>query len=94
MSVNIGHSHPKVRAAMKDQIDKLLYVFPGTATEVRARVSAKFANLVPGNINTFFYALGGAEANENAMKVVCAYTGRQKIISRYRSYYGAINVCM
>ena len=94
MSVNIGHSHPKVRAAMKDQIDQLLYVFPGTATEVRARVSAKFANLVPGNINTFFYALGGAEANENAMKAVRAYTGRQKIISRYRSYHGATNACM
>ena len=47
MSVNIGHGHPKVKAAMKEQIDQLLYVFPGTATEVRARVSAKLAGLVP-----------------------------------------------
>jgi taurine--2-oxoglutarate transaminase len=94
MSVNIGHGHPKVRAAMKEQIDQLLYVFPGTATEVRARVSAKFASLVPGDINTFFYALGGAEANENALKAVRAYTGRQKVISRYRSYHGATNACM
>ena len=94
MSVNIGHSHPKVRAAMKDQIDQLLYVFPGTATEVRARVSKKLADLVPGNLNTFFYALGGAEANENAIKAVRQYTGRQKIISRYRSYHGATNATM
>ena len=94
MSVNIGHSHPKVRAAMKEQIDQLLYVFPGTATEVRARVSKKFADLVPGNLNTFFYALGGAEANENAIKAVRQYTGRQKIISRYRSYHGATNATM
>ncbi len=94
MSVNIGHGHPKVRAAMKDQIDKLLYVFPGTATEVRARVSKKLSELVPGNLNTFFYCLGGAEANENAIKAARLYTGRQKILSRYRSYHGATNACM
>lgn len=94
MSVNIGHGHPKVRAAMKEQIDKLMYVYPGTATEPRARLSAKLAELVPGDINTFFYTLGGAEANENAIKVVRAYTGRNKIISRYRSYHGATNACM
>lgn len=94
MSVNIGHGHPKVKAAMKDQIDKLLYVYPGTATEERARVSAKLASIVPGNLNTFFYTLGGAEANENAIRAARTYTGRQKIISRYRSYHGATNACM
>lgn len=94
MSVNIGHHHPKVREAMKDQIDKLLYVFPGTATEIRARVSKKLSELVPGNINTFFYTLGGAEANENALKAARFYTGRHKILSRYRSYHGATNACM
>lgn len=94
MSVNIGHHHPKVREAMKDQVDKLLYVFPGTATEVRARLSKKLADLVPGNINTFFYTLGGAEANENALKAARYYTGRHKILSRYRSYHGATNACM
>lgn len=94
MSVNIGHHHPKVREAMKDQVDQLLYVFPGTATEVRARLSKKLADLVPGNINTFFYTLGGAEANENALKAARFYTGRHKILSRYRSYHGATNACM
>jgi len=94
MSVNIGHSHPKVLAAMKAQVDKLLYVFPGAATEPRARLSAKLASMVPGDINTFFFTLGGAEANENAIKLARLYTGKHKILSRYRSYHGATNACM
>ena len=94
MSVNVGHGHPKVRAAMKKQVDELLYVWPGAATEVRARVSAKLASIVPGNLNTFFYTLGGAEANENAIKAAKLYTGRTKILARYRSYHGATNATM
>lgn len=94
MSVNIGHGHPKVREAMKRQIDQLLYVWPGAATEIRARVSAKMAALVPGDLNTFFYTLGGAEANENAIKAAKLYTGRNKILARYRSYHGATNATM
>ena len=94
MSVNIGHSHPKVREAMKRQVDSLIYTFPGSATAVRARVGKRLAELTPGNINTFFFTLGGAEANENAIKAVRLYTGRHKILSRYRSYHGATNACM
>ena len=95
MSVNIGHSHPKVIAAMKKQLDKqLIYTFPATATEPRARLSKKLAELVPGNINTFFFTLGGAEANENAIKAVRGFTGKFKILSRYRSYHGATNATM
>lgn len=94
MSVNIGHQHPKVIAAMKKQLDKLIYVYPGTATEIRARIGKKLAELTPGNINTFFFTLGGAEANENAIKAVRGYTGRFKILSRYRSYHGATNATM
>ena len=94
MSVNIGHRHPKVLEAMKKQMDSLLYSFPGSATEVRARVSKKLAELVPGDINTFFFTLGGAEANENAIKAARQFTGRHKILSRYRSYHGATNATM
>jgi taurine---2-oxoglutarate transaminase len=94
MSVNIGHSHPKVIAAMKAQLDSLIYTFPASATAPRARLSKRLADLVPGDINTFFYTLGGAEANENAIKAVRLYTGRFKILSRYRSYHGATNATM
>jgi taurine---2-oxoglutarate transaminase len=94
MSVNIGHSHPHVVAAMKAAADGLIYAFPGSATEVRARLSKRLSQLVPGNLNTFFFTLGGAEANENAIKAARLYTGRFKILSRYRSYHGATNACM
>lgn len=94
MSVNVGHSHPKVIEAMKKQLDKLLYVYPGTATEPRATLSKKLADLVPGDLNTFFFTLGGAEANENAIRAARLYTGKRKILSRYRSYHGGTNAAM
>jgi taurine--2-oxoglutarate transaminase len=95
MCVNIGHSHPQVLDAMKQALsDQLLYVFPGTATRPRALLGERLARLVPGDINTFFFTLGGAEANENAIRAARLYTGRQKILARYRSYHGATNLCM
>ena len=94
MCVNIGHGHPKVLDAMKAQMDKLTYVYPGTATPVRARLGKLLADITPGNINRFFFTNGGAEANENAIKAARLYSGRQKIIARYRSYHGATNACM
>ena len=94
MCVNIGHGHPKVLAAMKAQMDQVTYVYPGTATPVRARMGKLLSEVTPGNLNTFFFTNGGAEANENAIKAARFYTGRQKIIARYRSYHGATNACM
>ena len=95
MSVNIGHSHPKVIQAMKDQLDaQLLYTYPGTATEPRAKLGRQLAELMPETINTTFFTLSGAEANENAIKAVRLYSGRFKILSRYRSYHGATNATM
>ncbi|OIP29442.1 MAG: aspartate aminotransferase family protein [Deltaproteobacteria bacterium CG2_30_63_29] len=95
MSVNIGHSHPKVLAAMKEQLDRqLLYVYPGTATEPRARLGKLLSEIIPGNINTFFFTLGGAEANENAIRAARLYSGKFKILSRYRSYHGGTNLTL
>ena len=94
MCVNIGHGHPKVLDAMKAQMEQLTYVYPGTATAVRARMGKLLAELTPGDINTFFFTLGGAEANENAIKAARMFSGRSKILARYRSYHGATNACM
>ena len=94
MSVLIGHGHPKVIAAIKQQLDELIFVHPGTATAVRARVGKLLSELVPGNLNAFFFTLGGAEANENAIRAARLYSGRHKILSRYRSYHGATNLTM
>ena len=89
MCVNIGHSHPKVVKAIQDQAAKMAYMNPFMATEPRARLGEKLAELCPGDINVFFFTNGGAEAVENAFKIARAVTGRTKIMSRYRAYHGA-----
>src|SRR5689334_20013394 len=89
MSVNIGHGDPRVLAAISEQIQKVTYVTPSMVTETRARLGAKLAGITPGDIDVFFFTNGGAEANENAIKIARAVTGRQKILARYRSYHGA-----
>ena len=94
MCINIGHGHKGVIEAIQRQAQELAYAAPGTATEARARTSKLLADIVPGDINTFFFTLSGAEANENAIRLARLYTGRQKIITRYRSYHGATNLCM
>jgi taurine--2-oxoglutarate transaminase len=88
MCTNIGHGHPRVIAAIQEQAATLAYANPFMATEPRARLGAKLAELTPGDIDAFFFTNGGAEANENAVKIARMYTGRQKILARYRSYHG------
>lgn len=97
MNTNIGHQHPKVVKAIQEQAAQICFVHPGNTTEVRARLGKKLAEVTPGNSSTSserrlkktFFALGGAEANENAIKIARFYTGRHKILARYRSYHGA-----
>src|SRR5258705_3812068 len=90
MSVNIGHSDPRVVKAIQEQVEKLCYVMPGgMTTEPRARLGAKLAEITPGDIDVFFFTNGGAEAVETAIKIARAFTGRYKILSRYPAYHGA-----
>ena len=89
MSVNIGHGDPRVIEAIHQQASILAYANPLMATEPRARLGAKLAEITPGDIDTFFFTNGGAEANENAIKIARFFTGRHKILTRYRSYHGA-----
>jgi taurine--2-oxoglutarate transaminase len=89
MSVNIGHGDERVIQAIAEQASTLAYANPFMATEARARLGAKLANITPGDIDTFFFTNGGAEANENAIKIARFFTGRHKILARYRSYHGA-----
>ena len=88
MCTNIGHGHPKVVKAIQDQAATLAYANPFMATEPRARLGAKLAEITPGDIDTFFFTNGGAEAIENAIRVARVVTGRHKIMVRYRSYHG------
>jgi taurine--2-oxoglutarate transaminase len=89
MCVNIGHGDRRVTDAIQRQAAELCYVTPSMTTEARARLGAKLAEITPGDIDVFFFTPGGADANENAIKIARAYTGRQKIVSFYRSYHGA-----
>ncbi len=88
MNVNIGHSHQKVIQAIKDQLDRLIYTSPFNATNVRGLLGKLLAEITPGDLKKSFFTLGGAEANENAVKIARFYTGKHKILSRYRSFHG------
>jgi taurine--2-oxoglutarate transaminase len=89
MSVNIGHGDQRVIRAIAAQAEKLAYANPFMAHEPRARLGQKLADIAPGDIDVFFFTNGGAEANENAIKLARQATGRHKILARYRSYHGA-----
>src|SRR4051812_10711351 len=89
VNVSIGHSHPKVVQAIKDQAEKLATIGPPMASESRSRLGRLLAEVTPGDLTMSFFTNGGAEANENAVKLARWGTGRHKIIARYRSYHGA-----
>jgi taurine--2-oxoglutarate transaminase len=89
MSVNIGHGDSRVLNAISEQAAKLVFAGPQFATESRARLGYELSKITPGNLNKFLFTLGGSEANENAIRIARMHTGRQKILSRYRSYHGA-----
>lgn len=89
MSVNVGHGEERVIRAIQEQAAALACASPAMATEPRARLGAKLAALCPGDIDVFFFTNGGSEANENAIRIARAVTGRHKILARYRSYHGA-----
>jgi taurine---2-oxoglutarate transaminase len=89
VNVSIGHQHPKVVAAIKEQAERLCTIGPPMATEPRSTLARLLSEVTPGNLAMSFFTNGGAEANENAIKLARWYTGRHKIVARYRSYHGA-----
>jgi taurine--2-oxoglutarate transaminase len=89
VNVNIGHSHPHVVRAIQEQVAKLCYVDPSFATEPRGRLGELLEQITPGELSKSFFTNGGTDAIENAMKMARMYTGRQKILTRYKSYHGA-----
>ena len=89
VNVNIGHQHPKIIQAIKDQADKLCTIGPPMANESRSQLGRMLSEVTPGDLSVSFFTNGGAEANENAIKLARMVTGRHKIIARYRSYHGA-----
>jgi taurine---2-oxoglutarate transaminase len=89
VNVNIGHQHPRLVAAIQEQAAKLCTVAPSFANDKRGEAARLIAELAPGDLNTVFFTNGGAEANENAIRMARLHTGRHKVLSMYRSYHGA-----
>jgi len=90
MCVNVGHGNRRIIKAMQDQAAELPYAAPGMTTKVRALASQAVARVTPGGqLTKILFTLGGADANENAIKLARGYTNRFKILTRYRSYHGA-----
>ena len=89
VNTNIGHQHPKVVAAIKEQADLLCTVAPQHANVKRAELAQMVCELAPGDIDMAFFTNGGAEATENAIRMARLHTGRHKVLTTYRSYHGA-----
>jgi taurine--2-oxoglutarate transaminase len=89
VSANAGHSHPRILAAMRRQLDDLVVAGPGMATEIRGRLARELARAMPAGLDRFLFTLGGADANEHAVKIARLVTRRQKVVCRINSYHGA-----
>jgi taurine--2-oxoglutarate transaminase len=89
VNVNIGHQHPDLVAAIQEQAGRLCTVQPSFANDVRGEAARMIAERAPGDLDVVFFTSGGAEANENAVRMARLHTGRHKIFSAYRSYHGA-----
>lgn len=89
VNLNMGHQHPKIIQAIKEQADRLCYIGPAMGSDVRSELAAIIADITPANLQSTFFTTGGSAANETAIRLARHYTGRTKIVARYRSYHGA-----
>jgi taurine--2-oxoglutarate transaminase len=89
INVNIGHGNQRVTAAVVKQMQEVSYVTPGCVTQARGELGKKLAEITPGNLQKTLFTVCGASAIENAIKLARLYTGRHKIITRYRAFHGA-----
>lgn len=94
VNANLGHGHPKLIQAIKDQADRLATVAPGFAEETRTELARLIAKAAPGELNHVFFTNGGADAVEHAVRMARVHTGRQKVMSAYRSYHGGTNLAI
>ena len=88
VNTNIGHQHPKVVAAIQEQAARLCTIAPQHANDVRGEAARLIASKAPDGFDHVFFTNGGAEAVENAVRMARLHTGRQKVLTRYRSYHG------
>lgn len=86
---NLGHQHPRIVAAIKDQADRLCTLAPGLASDVRGEAARLIVDVAPANLGHVLFTTGGTEAIEHAVRMARLYTGRPKVLAAYRSYHGS-----
>ena len=89
VNLNLGHGHPRLVAALRRQAEALYGLAPSFASEPRSQLARLLAEVTPGDLGMTLFTTGGADANENAVKLARWVTGRPKVVARYRSYHGA-----
>jgi taurine---2-oxoglutarate transaminase len=89
MNVNIGHGNQRVTDAVVKQMQEISYVTPSCVTKVRGELGKKLASITPEGLNKTLFTVCGATAIDNAIKLARLYTGRHKIIAKYRAFHGA-----
>ena len=94
VNTNIGHQHPAVVQAIKDQADLLTTINPAHVNAARSEAARLIAELLPDSLNHVFFTNGGADANEHAIRMARLHTGKHKVLSRYRSYHGGTNLAI
>jgi taurine--2-oxoglutarate transaminase len=89
VNMNLGHGNPEIIEAIKSQAERFCFVSPSYGVESRGELAKRLVALLPDNFGKIFFTNGGADANENAIKIARMFTGKQKVFSRYRSYHGS-----
>jgi taurine--2-oxoglutarate transaminase len=86
---SLGHQHPRIVAAIKDQADRLCTLAPGYASDVRGEAARLIVEVAPENLGHVLFTTGGTEGIEHAVRMARLYTGRTKVLAAYRSYHGS-----
>lgn len=94
VNLNLGHQHPDLVRAIQEQAGRLATIQPSMANDVRGELARRIADVAPGDLNSVFFTNGGADANENAVRMARRYTGKHKVLSMYRSYHGNTNTAI
>lgn len=94
VNTNIGHQHPKVIAAIQEQAAKIATIAPQHVSDVRSEAARLIAERTPGDLNKIFFTNGGADAVEHAVRMARLHTGRNKVLSAYRSYHGGTHMAV
>lgn len=94
VNLNLGHQHPDLVAAIQQQAGRLATIQPIMANDVRGELARRIAEVAPGDLDKVFFTNGGADANEYAVRMARAVTGRRKVLSMYRSYHGGTSTAI